>query len=123
MRRLILLGMFLVVLGVLCLAGCGNQPGVLEGTVTEAQTGQPVAQAQVLVYALEGVDEITHLDTYQKGEAIEQQTTVEDGAFSISLDPGRYVLSIRVGGLEVENRLVEIKSGRRTLADLGVTLP
>jgi hypothetical protein len=123
MRKFVFLGVFLAVLSALALVGCGNQPGVLEGTITEAQTGQPVAQAQVLVYALEGVDEITHLDTYQKGDAIEQQTTAEDGAFSISLAPGRYVVSIRVGGLEVENRLVEIKSGRRTLTDLGVTLP
>jgi len=123
MRKFVFLGVFLAVLSALALVGCGNQPGVLEGTITEAQTGQPVAQAQVLVYALEGVDEITHLDTYQKGDAIEQQTTAEDGAFSISLAPGRSVVSIRVGGLEVENRLVEIKSGRRTLTDLGVTLP
>lgn len=123
MRRFLFLGVFLMALSALGLAGCGNQPGVLEGTVTDAQTGQPMAQAQILVYALEGVDEITHLDTYQKGEAIEKQTTAEDGAFSLSLAPGRYVVSIRVEGLEVENRLVEIKSGRRTVADLGVTLP
>jgi len=123
MRRFLFLGVFLVVLSTLGLAGCGNQPGVLEGTVTDVQSGQPVAQAQALVYALEGVDEITHLDTYQKGEAVEKQTTAEDGAFSISLAPGRYVLSIRVEGLEVENRLVEIKSGRKTLTDLGVMLP
>lgn len=123
MKRFLFLGVFLMVLSALGLAGCGNQPGVLEGTVTDAQTGQPMAQAQILVYALEGVDEITHLDTYQKGEAIEKQTTAEDGAFSLSLAPGRYVVSIRVEGLEVENRLVEIKSGRRTVADLGVTLP
>jgi uncharacterized GH25 family protein len=113
----------LVMLSALGLAGCGNQPGVLEGTVTEVQTGQPVAQAQVLVYALEGVDEITQMDVYQKGDVIEKQTTDENGAFSISLAPGRYVVSIGVEGLEVENRLVEIKSGRKTLTDLGVTLP
>jgi uncharacterized membrane protein len=114
---------FLVMLSVMGLAGCGNQPGVLEGTVTEVQTGQPVAQAQILVYALEGVDEITQMDVYQKGDAIEKQTTDENGAFSLSLAPGRYVVSIRMEGLEVENRLVEIKSGRKTLSDLGVTLP
>jgi hypothetical protein len=123
MRRFLFLGMFLVMLSALGLASCGNQPGVLEGTITDIQTGQPVAQAQVLVYALENVDEITNLDTYQKGEAVEKQTTAEDGAFSISLVPGKYIVSIRVGGLEVENRLVEIKSGRRTLTDLSVTLP
>lgn len=123
MRRFLFLGVFLVMLSALGLAGCGNQPGVLEGTITDIQTGQPVAQAQVLVYALEDVDEITNLDAYQKGEAVEKQTTAEDGAFSVSLAPGKYVVSIRVGGLEVENRLVEIKSGRRTLTDLGVTLP
>jgi len=123
MRGSIFLGVFLVVLSALGLASCGNRPGVLEGTVTESQTGQPVAQAQVLVYALKGVNEITNLDVYQKGDAIEEQTTAADGSFSVSLAPGRYIVSIWVEDLEVENRMVEIQSGRRTPVDLGVTLP
>ena len=112
-----------VLWGVFCLASCGGRPGTVKGTVVDSQSGQPVVDAQVVVYELMEAKDVTNLSVFQKGVILQKQVTDGDGAFSFSLEPADYVIQVWIDGLEVADRLVKVKSGRETPLDLEVSVP
>lgn len=109
--------------GVLGLAGCGDKLGAVEGTVTDAATGELVPNARVVVYGLEKVEGMGNLDTFTKGLILQKQFVDEDGGYSLSLEKGTYVFQVWIEGMEVTDRMVEVKSGRTTTADFEVQVP
>jgi hypothetical protein len=118
---LVLLAM--AVIGSLGLMACGDQPGVVEGTVTQASGGEPMAQTQVVIYGTKKAEEVTGLDVYQKGPLLQKQLTDENGRFSFSLEPGSYIIQVWIQGLEVADRMVKVKAGRTTTTDFAVAVP
>jgi hypothetical protein len=82
-----------------------------------------VSQAQVVVFALETIDGAGSLDIFGKGTLLQKQFTDENGKFSFSLEPGSYVIQVWVEGLEVGDRMVQVKPGRMTAVDFTVEIP
>lgn len=107
--------------GLMSMAGCGNQPGTVQGTVTHAEDGTPVDSAQIDLFGLERVKEVTHMDAFQKGTALQRLVTDKNGTYSVSLEPGMYILEVRVEGFETTSNLVEVKGGRTATVDFGLT--
>ena len=70
MKQISLIYRLAVVLVVvaLVLAGCGRKPGTMEGTVTDAQSSEPIAGATVAVFALERFQDVSNMDVYKKGK-------------------------------------------------------
>lgn len=127
-----MLAVMIAALGVI--AACAGQEGTVQGTVTQARDaqqsledpanfGQPVAEARIVVYGLNRVEEFSEPEVYRKGLIVYKGTAGEDGTFSFTLAPGKYITEIWVNGYEVGNRQVEVKSGRTTVADFNVKLP
>jgi len=112
MKRRVLVYGILIVAGVLSLLGCGDQPGMVNGSVVRIADSSAVAQAQVTVFGLNKLEEIANTSAFQKGDAIQTVATDEDGAFSVTLEPDSYVLEVQAEGLEVTTHLVEVKSSR-----------
>lgn len=110
-------------LGILSLAGCGDRPGTVEGTVRDEESQEAVDQAKVVVFALETLDSSDSLNIYGKRSALQEQVTDESGEFSFSLEPGNYVIKVWVEDLEVGNRMIQVKPGRRTAADFMIKVP
>jgi len=125
MRRFLLLQGLLIVLalGILSLAGCGNQAGTAGGTVRDATSQEAVGQAQVVVFGLESLKGAGNLDVYSRGAILQKQFTDESGSFSFSLEPGNYVIQVWVDGVEVGDRMVQIKPGRATTVDFSIEIP
>jgi hypothetical protein len=125
MSRFHLLQGLLIVLalGILSLAGCGKQAGTAEGTVRDSASQEAVSQAQVVVFGLESLEGAGDLDVYSKGALLQKQFTDENGAFSFSLEPGRYVIQVWVEGLEVGDRMVQVKPGQATPVDFSIEIP
>jgi hypothetical protein len=107
----------------LILVACGDQPGIVEGTVTQAAADEPLAQAEVIVYELQRVEGDDQLDLYQKGAALHRETIAQDGSYHLSLAPGSYIVQIWAGDAALGDRLVEVKAGRRAQVDFEVTAP
>lgn len=110
-------------IGTLVLLGCSSQPGTVEGTVTHAQSGEPVAEAEIVVFELEAAEKVPQLDAYTKGDAHLKQTTDENGAYSISLEKGSYIIEVWAQDHEVGNHMVRVKSNQVTTVDFSVTVP
>ncbi len=108
---------------VLGLVSCGGEPGRLTGTVTGAEDGQPVAGAEILVFALEKVKGVTSVDAYQKTNTVHREVTDAQGTFSVSLPPARYVVEVRIQGVRVTSRLVEVQAGQTLTADFQIVPP
>jgi hypothetical protein len=106
---------------VLFLVGCGDQAGGLKGTVTGAQDGEPVAGAEIVVFALDKVEGAGQMDVFTKGAVLQEQVTGEDGAFSFSLAPGDYALEVQLDGVEAADGKVQVRSGRTTAVDFEVS--
>jgi len=125
MKQISLIYRLAVVLVVvaLVLAGCGRKPGTMEGTVTDAQSSEPIAGATVAVFALERFQDVSNMDVYKKGVILHKLSTDESGQYTLSLDADKYVIQIWVDGIEVADRMVEIKPGRSTTADFNVEVP
>lgn len=125
MKKYIPVYEFLIVLviGVLGLLGCSSEPGIVKGVVSQASSGEPIAQAQIVVFPLEKAEEVRAVDAYTKGNASLKQATDENGAFSISLEEGSYVIEVWVESLEVGNRMVKVKGGRTINVDFPVDVP
>lgn len=125
MKQKVLIQRAWVVLTILALSlvSCGGGPGTLTGTVTRMEDGKPVAGAEIMVFELEKVKGLAPLDTYQKTNPVHREATDAQGTFSVSLAPARYLVEVRIRGEKVASRLVEVKAGRTTAADFGLTLP
>lgn len=74
--------------------------GTIDGTVTNANTGQPIAGALVEIPA-----------------ADEQATTEADGGYRINLDPGSYDVEITVFGYEPQTLELNVTEGNVTDGD------
>jgi hypothetical protein len=107
----------------LALLACGNQPGVVEGTVIQADGGEPPAQAEVVVYELQKAQGDSQLDVFQKGAALQREPIAEDGSYRLSLDPGSYIVQVWAGNIPLGDRLVEIRAGRKVRVDFQVASP
>ena len=125
MRRFLLIyGLVgILICGGLGLAGCGDQPGTIEGTVTDAASQEVVGQAQVVVFALERTKDFGDLDVYSKGIVLREDLTDGNGHYAYTLAPGTYVIQVWAEGLEVADRMVEVKSGRTVTLDFSVEIP
>lgn len=110
-------------IGTLVLLGCDNQPGTVEGTVIHAQSGEPVVEAEIVVFELEAAEKVPQLDAYTKSDIYLKQTTDKNGAYSVSLEKGSYIIEVWVQDHEVGNRMVRVKSNRVTTIDFSVTVP
>jgi hypothetical protein len=109
--------------GVWGLAGCGNQPGTLEGVVTRATDGTPVAAATVRIYPLTKIQEVTGVNAFRKGDMVDTLVADEDGIYSISLAAGSYVVEVEAEGLATANKMVEVKGGQTTTVDFSLAAP
>lgn len=125
MKRHLTLISFVVVLivGSLLLASCGDQMGTMQGVVTNASDGTPVAKALVVVYGLKKIEGMGQLDAYEKESILRKEPTDDNGAYSTTLEAGVYVVQVWIEGLEVADRMVEVKPGRTLTADFEVTPP
>jgi hypothetical protein len=112
-----------LIAGLLSLAACGSRPGQVAGTVTDGQSGQALAQMRIVVYGLGKAADVTNVDAYLKGDVVQEQATGEDGRYSISLDPGAYIVQVWANDQKVGDRLVKIQAGRAETADFQVEMP
>jgi len=110
----------LVLVAAFGVAGCSNQPGTIKGTVTREADGQPVAQAEVIVYALNKVEGAGSVDVFTKGTVLQTVVTDTAGVFSVSLGPGKNMIEARSEGLAAADRLIEVKAGRTTTVDFSL---
>jgi hypothetical protein len=110
-------------LAVLALAGCGDQPGTIRGTVIRSQDGKPAVQAEVVVFVLNKLEGPSKLDVFTKGDMIQTMSTGEDGAFSFSLEPGDYVVEVWLEGVEAASSRLQVRAGQTTAADFHVDNP
>lgn len=107
----------------LALVACGNRPGVVEGTVTQAEGGEALIQAEIVVYELQRAQGDSQMDVFQKGAALQRGPIPEDGSYRFSLAPGSYIIQVWAGDTPLGDRLVEIKAGRKITVDFEVTPP
>jgi hypothetical protein len=105
------------------LAACGNRPGLIEGSVRPAQGGELAGQILVVAYELKKSEEVGQLDVFQKGVLLRKELIDDAGRYAFELEPGSYVVEVWQDGLEVVNRLVEVKAGRTTTVDFEVPAP
>jgi hypothetical protein len=123
-KRLSVYGLVtLLILSASSLGACGNQPGEVRGVVTVASSGDLVTQAQVVVYQLDRAKKVTGADVFVKGSILQKQFVDDKAHYSFSLEPGSYIVEVWVEGLEVGNRMVQVKSGRASTADFQVEMP
>jgi len=114
MKRHLLIWVLLIVVAAGLLAACSLEPGTVEGTVTYAPDGQPAAAVQVIVYDLEKVQAVTSLETFQKGNILQETTTAEDGSFSFSLKAGDYLLQAQAEGYQPAGHMLRSFEGGQT---------
>ena len=108
----------LTLAALLSLTGCGDRPGTVEGTVTKATDGQPLAHAEVSAFSLSEVEDAGDISIYTRIVAIQSATPDASSAFSFILDPGRYEIEAQAEGFKPSNRLIEVKAGRTVRVDL-----
>jgi len=113
----------MVLVAALTLGACGGREGLVAGTVTEAATGEPLAGATVAVYVIQRPAGAESLDVFTQGNLIHKVLTAADGAYSVALEPGRYVVEVWVEGYTVDKRLIELRAGRTLPLDFAVTSP
>ncbi len=109
--------------GAWSLVSCGDQPGIVEGTVTRIESGQAVTEGQVAVFVLKKLKGVGGLDIYEKGDLVQTQNLDENGAFSISLPPGDYVIEAWVPEVAKTSSQIHIKSRRAITVNLQVKTP
>ncbi len=96
-------------------AGCSGAPGKLQGHVLY-QDGSPAAGVKVTVHALQ--EQAQAPGVYVEGEVVAESTTDEQGSYQIDdLSPAKYVVK-STDGEHATQRMVEVKSGRTSQADL-----
>lgn len=119
-RQHLTFAVILVLLGTLSLSACGNRPGELVGTVIRTDDGSPVTGAEVTVFSLEQFKDVTNVDAYRKGSALQTVTTAGDGGFSFSLEADKYQLEVKAEGMNPTSRLVEVKPGRSVTVEMSL---
>jgi hypothetical protein len=112
-----------LVLGSLAVVGCGNDPGIIRGTITQEPDNAPVPDAQVVVFQLVRLERIANVDAFEKGVILYKATTDQAGAYSITVEPDEYVVEVWVPGRATKGRQVKVKSGRVLIADFTVAAP
>jgi hypothetical protein len=115
--------LFVLVFGLLCLAGCGNRPGEIRGKVTAAPSGQAVAQAHMIVYDLTVPEGDMPVNVFVKGAVLQDVVTDANGSYSISLAPGTFIIQVWANEQQVADRLVKVGAGRVVTVDFEVDLP
>jgi 5-hydroxyisourate hydrolase-like protein (transthyretin family) len=115
--------LFVLLVGLLGVTGCSSQPGKVEGTVTDASSGKPLAQMRVVVYALTKAENVTQMDTYIKGDPLHELSTDENGRYTASLKPGTYTVQVWANEQKVGDYLLKIEPGRVETVDFQVQLP
>ena len=117
MKRFFPVYVLVLLVIVLVLTSCGDQTGTIEGTVTRSDTGQPVASADVYIYILEKIEQVTHIDTYQKGSVLHRTKTGESGTYSFTAEADIYVIEVQMPGLETSSIMAEVKKGQTLTQD------
>ena len=115
MVRRLLIQVLLIAVAAGLLTACSLQPGTVEGAVTYAPDGQPAAAVQVIVYDLEKVQAVTSLQSFQKGDVLQETTTGEDGSFSFSLKAGDYLLQAQAEGYQPAGHMLRSLEGGQTV--------
>lgn len=114
--------LFLLLLLAGLLAACGgdpNAPGTLQGQIVDAQ-GEGLAGMTIAIYGLQSVGQIDKGSLYQKQSLLQEQSTGDDGRFSIVLEPGRYVVQVEKDGAVLGSRIMEVRANRVETADFQV---
>jgi hypothetical protein len=123
-RRLPVYALLFIMTAGLGLAGCGIQrPGKITGTVSDVESGMVVAQARVVVYGLSNPEGTVQIEVYQKGSVLQEALADDKGEYSLSLNPGAYVVEVWASGQKVANRMVKVRSGRAAVVDFKVEMP
>jgi hypothetical protein len=123
-RHLSIIALLVVLaLGSLGMVGCGNDPGIIRGTITQEPDKAPVPDAQVVVFQLVRLEKIANVDAFEKGVILYKATTDQDGAYSMTVEPDEYVVEVWVPGRATKGRQVRIKSGRALDVDFTVAAP
>lgn len=132
MKRLVPAFLFVIMaLAVMILSGCGEEYGTVQGTVTQAldsskplddpsNVGTGVAEAEIVVFALEKFEDIQGLDVFKRGEIVQRMATGNDGAFSFSLFKGEYMIEVVVNHKIMDSRQIEVKGGRTSELDFNI---
>jgi len=131
MKRTLIICWLLLAIATIALGGCNDQPATVQGVVSQAQdpnkplddpanAGPGVAQAEVTLSALEKVQEIQGIPVYKKGPVGYTAITDANGAFSLSVAPGTYVIDVSVDNKRVATRQIEVKGGRKIKANFNV---
>ncbi len=119
-----ILSILLVLITILgSLSGCGSQEGTIRGTVQSAQDGAPIARAEVYVIELMRAENVTDMNVFQKGEALDKQVSGDDGGFSFTLDEGDCIVEVWVEGQKVADRMVNVEGGQTNSLDFDVEVP
>jgi hypothetical protein len=115
-----LLGLLLVI-GVM---GCSsNEPGIIDGTISRASDGQPLANAQVTIHLLTKLDSENGTDLFSRTAVLQVIITDENGYYSATLKPIKYLFVVEYPGLEKEDQVLEVKSKRTTTVDWALEEP
>jgi len=120
-----------IVATVLGLGGCSNKPATVHGVVSQAldpnkplddpaNAGQGIAQAEVTFSVLEKVRDVEDIDIYNKGPVIYSAVTDANGAFSLPVASGHYVIDAWVNGQRRGGRQIEVKGGQTIEVNLNV---
>jgi hypothetical protein len=107
-----MIAVILLAVAALSLSACGSRPGEVTGTVTRTGDGSPVTGAEVTVFSLTQFKDVSNVDAFRKGHAVQTATTGDDGAFSFSLEPDKYQFEVKAEGMQPTSRLLEVKPGR-----------
>jgi hypothetical protein len=87
------------------------------------ESGMVVAQARVVVYGLSNPEGTVQIEVYQKGSVLQEALADDKGEYSLSLNPGAYVVEVWASGQKVANRMVKVRSGRAAVVDFKVEMP
>jgi len=98
--------MLLLLIGVVCQAGVSSPPTQFQGRVLD-QNRDPLADAQIKVEKTDG-------------SAVASATTNQNGEFVLALQPGDYVVKVKMAGFADLSR--QIKVGQSAVASLEIVL-
>jgi hypothetical protein len=118
MNRYLVLYILLCILLVVGLASCdSNEPGTIDGIITRASDGQPLANAQVTIHLLTKLDSENGTDLFSRAAVLQVEITDENGYYSATLKPIKYLFVVEYPGLEKEDQVLEVRSKRTTTVD------
>jgi hypothetical protein len=105
------------------LLGCSKEPGSIGGTITQDPDGAPVPDAQIVVFELIRLEKIKNVPTFERGVILYRANTDENGEYSITVEPGEYVIEVWAPPRATKGRQIEVKGGRTLVADFRLAAP